>query len=120
LEPIFIRTIRAAWKLRRDSQFVALAKLTGGAIASGTLFYWLVEDLRPVDALYFSVTTLTTVGFGDLTPTTDAGKLFTAAYVLVGAGILLAFVTMIATQVVQSHVDQHSAPHERHRRLPRK
>lgn len=93
--------LRATWALRREPQFVSLALLTLIAIASGTAFYSLVEGLRFVDALYFSVVTLTTVGYGDFAPQTDAGKLFTALYVLVGVGILLAFVTTVAARASQ-------------------
>ena len=57
-------------------------------LASGTTFYALVEGWSVVDALYFSVLTLTTVGFGDLVPTTVASKLFTVGYVLFGVGLL--------------------------------
>src|ERR687898_336831 len=94
--------LRAIWALRRDPQFVSLALLAAVAIVSGTAFYSLVEGLRFVDALYFSVVTLTTVGYGDFAPQTDAGKLFTAVYVLVGVGILLAFVTTVAAKVSQT------------------
>ena len=41
-----------------------------------------------MDALYFSVTTLTTVGLGDLAPKTAPGKLFTVLYIFVGLGIV--------------------------------
>ena len=100
--PLLILTmLRAGWALRRDSQFTSLALLAVIAIISGTGFYSIVEGLRFVDALYFSVVTLTTVGYGDFAPETDAGKLFTAVYVLVGVGILLAFVTTIATKMSQ-------------------
>ena len=95
-------TLRAIWALRRDPQFASLALLAAVAIISGTGFYSLVEGLRVVDALYFSVVTLTTVGYGDFAPQTDVGKLFTAVYVLVGIGILLTFVTTIAGQMSQS------------------
>jgi hypothetical protein len=37
-----------------------------------------------IDALYFSVTTVSTVGLGDLSPQTDIGKLFTVVYIFVG------------------------------------
>lgn len=94
--------IRAIWALRRDAQFVSLGLLTVIAIASGTGFYALVEGLGLVDALYFSVVTLTTVGYGDVAPETDAGKLFTIVYVLVGIGILLTFVTTLAAKMSQS------------------
>ena len=89
------------WTPRRDRQFASLALLASIAITSGTDFYSLVEGLRLVDALYLSVVTLTTVGYGDIAPRTDVGKLFTAVYVLVGVGILLAFVTTVAAKASQ-------------------
>lgn len=99
---LLLGMIRAISALRRDPQFVSLGLLTVIAIASGTGFYTLVEGLRVIDALYFSVVTLTTVGYGDFAPQTDAGKLFTAVYVLLGIGILLTFVTTIAGKMAQT------------------
>jgi voltage-gated potassium channel len=99
---LILGMVRAIWALRRDTQFVSLGLLTVIAIVSGTAFYSLVEGLRFVDALYFSVVTLTTVGYGDFAPETDAGKLFTAVYVLIGIGILLTFVTTLAGKMSQT------------------
>ena len=50
----------------------------------GILFYCLVEDMEFMDAVYFCITTVTTVGYGDLTPKTDHGKWFTIFYILIG------------------------------------
>jgi hypothetical protein len=99
---LILSMLRAIWTLRRDPQFASLALLAAVAIVSGTGFYSLVEGLRFVDALYFSVVTLTTVGYGDFAPQTDVGKLFTAVYALVGIGILLAFVTTLAGKMSQA------------------
>jgi voltage-gated potassium channel len=99
---LILGMIRAIWALRRDPQFVSLGLLTAIAIVSGTAFYSLVEGLRFVDALYFSVVTLTTVGYGDFAPETDLGKLFTDVYVLLGIGILLTFVTTLAGKMSQT------------------
>jgi voltage-gated potassium channel len=110
---LLFNTLRAIWGLRHDSQFGGLALLTVVAIASGTGFYSLVEGLRFVDALYFSVITLTTVGYGDFAPETDAGKLFTSAYVLVGIGILAAFVTRLAAEMARTSALPHRRSHRR-------
>jgi ABC-type branched-subunit amino acid transport system permease subunit len=59
----------------------------------GTVVYRVLEDWSWVDSFYFSTITLTTVGFGDLTPTRDASKLFTVAYVFMGIGLITAFIT---------------------------
>jgi voltage-gated potassium channel Kch len=68
-----------------------LVMLAISTIAFGTVAYTRLEGWAPIDALYFSVVTLATVGFGDLVPTTDPGKLFTVGYILFGVGIIAAF-----------------------------
>lgn len=57
----------------------------------GTVVYKFLEDWSWVDAIYFSVVAVTTVGFGDLTPSTDASKLFTVVYVLMGVSIITTY-----------------------------
>ena len=57
-------------------------------IAIGTVLFSALEDWSIVDSFYFSVVTVTTVGFGDLTPDTDAAKLFTVLYIVVGISII--------------------------------
>ena len=64
-------------------------------ILLGTLVYAWLEGWSPIDALYFSVVTLATVGFGDLHPTNDAAKLFTILYILFGLGVIAAFISEI-------------------------
>lgn len=58
----------------------------------GTVFYRLIEGLAWIDAFYFSVVTLTTVGYGDFTPETNIGKIFTSFYILTGIGIIFGFI----------------------------
>lgn len=73
-----------------------LIAATLAVLATGTIFYHLVEKFSWIDAYYFCVVTLATVGFGDLHPATDAGKLFTTFYILFGVGIIGAFVSVTA------------------------
>ncbi|MBI4452463.1 two pore domain potassium channel family protein [Candidatus Woesearchaeota archaeon] len=67
----------------------------------GATFYYYVEGFRYIDALYLSAATMTTVGYGDITPQTDFGKLFTVAYVFFGVGIALYGLSVIATHFVE-------------------
>ena len=69
---------RSFWDRRADS-VVGGAAVT--ALAIGTIVYHLVEQWSWVDSFYFSAIAVTTVGFGDLTPTTDFSKLFTVLYI---------------------------------------
>lgn len=41
-----------------------------------------------LDAIYFAVVTMTTVGYGDITPTSDAGRLFTVLMILTGIALI--------------------------------
>ena len=49
-------------------------------------------------AFYFTIITLTTVGYGDFSPKTDLGKLFTMVYVVLGLGIISSFILILARQ----------------------
>ena len=53
-----------------------------------------------MDAFYFSVTTLTTVGLGDLAPSTTFGKLFTTVYIFAGLGLIAGFVSAVARETL--------------------
>ncbi|MDT2754620.1 potassium channel family protein [Enterococcus pseudoavium] len=69
----------------------------------GTFFYHNVEGMTYLDALYFSVITLATVGFGDLSPQTAVGKIFTIGYVLIGVGILTALIANFNRALLEFH-----------------
>lgn len=91
-----VRFARAVRRALGDPQFRGLFALVCVILAAGTLFYWRVEGWGLLDAFYFSSITLTTVGYGDLAPQTDAGKLFTVFYIFTGIGILVGFVDAVA------------------------
>ncbi len=75
--------------------------VAGALVLTGTIFYWRFEDWSIIQALYFSVVTLTTVGYGDLHPTTDGTQIFTIIYILTGLGVLVALLSSVAQQYIK-------------------
>ena len=57
-------------------------------LALGTVAYRLLEDWSWVDSFYFSAVALTTVGFGDITPSSDVSKVFTVFYIFGGISLI--------------------------------
>lgn len=71
-------------------QFRYIVSVAILVLSFGTVFYHFTEHWKWLDSLYFCVVSLTTVGYGDIVPTTDAGKLFTVFYLIIGIGIIAA------------------------------
>jgi voltage-gated potassium channel len=100
-----IKALAALWR-DRDSRGPLLLVIS--LLIVGTVFYMLVEGWTAVDSVYFCAMSLATVGYGDLVPHTDVGKIFTTVYVLAGIGILVSFFTTLTakTLAIQREVRQ--------------
>ena len=96
------RALAAVW---RDPDTKALPLVAGALVLTGTLFYWRFEDWTIIQALYFCVVTLTTVGYGDFSPTTAGTQIFTIVYILTGFGVLVALLTSVAQQYLRQKAE---------------
>lgn len=74
------------------------------AILFGTLGFHFIEGWPLKDSLYVTVQTLTTVGYGDLTPRDGGGRTFAILVMLIGAGGVALAVTTIVQSAVQSEL----------------
>lgn len=90
---------RKAWS---DPTFRSLFVLTGSLLLVGTLVFHRIEGWSYLDSFYYSAVTATTVGFGDFSPKTPAGKLLTVFYMFCGIGLLVALLTRFADALIQS------------------
>lgn len=103
----FLLLFRSLWHIlkilfhQEEQKAILLAVLF--ILTIGTIFYHNIEGMTYVDALYFSVMTLATVGYGDLTPQTNLGKIFTVVYVLIGVGILTALIATFNRALAEYH-----------------
>jgi hypothetical protein len=71
-------------------------------IAIGTISFHFLEDWTWIQALYYSVVTLTTVGYGDLVPTTDLSRLIAIIYIIFGVGIMLTSLGSIGSSFLKN------------------
>jgi hypothetical protein len=95
-DPKVVRT-SSGKSISWDAANRAYRILVGAALfilATGTVVYHYLEDWSWVDSFYFSAVAVTTVGFGDLTPTTDGAKLFTVAYIFAGIAIITSYINV--------------------------
>ncbi len=97
------RFLKAFFRGLQEPEFRALAFFSFITVSSGTFFYHNVEKWNWLDSIYFSVMTLTTVGYGDISPKTNIGKVFTIFFVLLGLGILLGFVNLMGKFLLKSN-----------------
>lgn len=81
-------------KLKRLNLLIIITILAV-ILVIGTVFYHYSEGWSLVDSFYFSTITLTTIGYGDIAPTTDGAKIFTAFYAIFGIGLMLYFVRSV-------------------------
>ncbi|MBU2638583.1 MAG: potassium channel family protein [Nanoarchaeota archaeon] len=75
-------------------------------IGIGTVVYHEMERWNYIESFYFSVISLTTIGYGDLYPTTDASRLFTAFYVLAGVATVFAALGIIGSEYITNREKQ--------------
>jgi len=65
-------------------------------VVTGMIGFMMLENLSPLDALYFIIVTIATVGFGDIYPLTPAGKVLVMFIILAGVGC---FVGVVANSI---------------------
>jgi len=96
-----VKLLSSIWHgVKTDEEFRVLIFVLITLIASGTIFYSSVEGWGLIDSLYFSVMTMSTIGYGDFSPTTTLSKLFTITYALLSIGVFVAVVTKIVAAIL--------------------
>ena len=85
--PACLAAIRSVSKdVPRTLSFISTAL----SLLLGFLAYHLGQGLDPVDSIYLTVVTISTVGYGDISPSTDGMRIFTCVYILIGSTYVFA------------------------------
>ena len=82
------------------------AGLINGTIAFGTIGYMIVERWNLLDSLYMTITTLTTVGYGEVHPLSTEGRIFTIILILFGVGAVLYALSAGAKVILEGELQE--------------
>lgn len=100
------RLLKALGKAMARPVFQSLLLTLFLILLSGTLFYTQVEGWHVLDAVYFGVVSLIPTGVeAGVSPSTSIGKIFTMMYLLVGVGIMISLLAMIAKEVINYNIE---------------
>ena len=97
--------IKAIWAFLQRENFIRLLLILILIIIFSSLGLLLAEpDLSLFDSLWWTIVTLTTVGYGDITPTTPAGRMIAIVDMLLGVGLLAVMSANIASILVDRKI----------------
>ncbi len=94
---------RAIWR-SRDKIFVFVAVVMVAVTISGTLMYQIEHESNPVfssipQSMYWAIVTMTTVGYGDIVPTTVVGKVISATLILLGYSLIIVPTGFVSAEI---------------------
>ena len=72
----------------------------------GTAGFMAIEHLSFIDALYFTIVTISTVGYGDIHPVSTAGKLLSIVLIVIGIGTFLSIITHFTKPLFQRSLNR--------------
>ncbi|MEO1692511.1 MAG: potassium channel family protein, partial [Cyanobacteria bacterium J06631_6] len=78
----------------------------GGIVLIGTLWYWLVEKWTFAESAYMTIITLSTVGFSEVRPLGERGRLFTVALILMGLLTIGYIVNRFTEALIQGYFQE--------------
>lgn len=93
---IIFRVIRRSLPLFVKERFTRILILVLGVIAYGTIGFHLIEGQPWVTSLYWTFVTIATVGYGDYSPETNIGMIFTITLIVFGIGTFALAVEALA------------------------
>ena len=76
------------------------------SILIGVSGYMIIEDYRMIDALYMAIITISTVGFREIEPLSDNGKIFTSLYIIFNIVFFAFLVSTVAKYIFEGELNK--------------
>lgn len=89
--------------MKVSKHFIIFLIVFVAVISLGAYVYTQTEGWNLLDSIYFVVITITTIGYGDLAPATELGKIFTIFFSFFGIAMAFYLVSLIGTTVFKKY-----------------
>ncbi|MCI5119822.1 MAG: potassium channel protein, partial [Candidatus Electrothrix sp. AUS4] len=83
----------------------------------GPVGYMFLEGMPFLDGLYLTIITISTVGYGDIVPTTPAGRLFTVLLIFSGVGYVMYMFSQITEAMVEGGLQRFVEKRKMHKKM---
>lgn len=97
----------------REPRLRVLIGLLVSLIGGATVFFHYVEGWGWIDSYFFTVVTLSTVGYGNLVPVTAIGKIATTALIILGLGIFAVAIQRFGVYAIRKREEKLDRAHPR-------
>ncbi len=101
--PLVRRLIRVKVKVRR-SKFLVIATVVVFLAFIFSLLFMYFERISFFDALYWAIITMATIGYGDVTPLTEGGKIVAMMAAVAGISTFTALISLLAESFISSSI----------------
>lgn len=100
----FLRNIISA--VRQENLLILIAVIVVMVLCSSLALTWFEPDVDFISSIWWSIVTLTTVGYGDISPSTAGGRVVAAVIMFFGIGVLGMFSASLATIMISHRMKE--------------
>ena len=103
----FINLIERVFNSRRLRTILGVLIIC--IISFGYVFYLAEPQIKTFgDGIWWALVTITTVGYGDITPLTTLGRLVAGTLMFVGLGLIATVTAIVSAKFIANYVDHHT------------
>jgi len=115
---IFAKRIQKGLKTVLSSHgFIYVAAITILLIFVGGLFFSILEDSSFGDGLYWAIVTVSTVGYGDISPESTSGKMLAVILIIVGLVFFAGLTANLASFFIEKDMEEEKNTDEKSEKL---